>query len=1226
MKTEKSHGTALLLAMVAAMAGGEACAAYAEDVTSERYPDADVVILNEATKVAYNPDGSYDRTVESWVKVLTEKGRRDESEVSLNYSKRYGEAAILYVGAIDADGREREIDVSATMKDSTDNGSMSENIYDPLDRRIMCTVPGVKVGDTIHVKTMRRELKPRCEGKWSGLAVAEWRCPIVRSSFEVTAPAELPLMRVALRNPLGNMTTNVTRRADGSTVYLFAATNSPQAFAEPDMPPLYTQVQNVRVSTVKDWPEVSRWYWGLCEPHMAKTNAALSAKVEELGRDMRRIFTFVSQEIRYMGLTMEDTSPGYAPHDIDVTFAHRYGVCRDKAALLVAMLRMAGYDAFPVLIHVGAKLDPDVPQPFFNHAIVAVERTGKGKDLKAAGFEDERYILMDPTNENAKDLFPAYESDKSYIVCRPDGDVLRTSPVPTAEHNAVRVSTRATLSKDGSLFMESDIALDGINDTAYRAALVRKTPDERVKFFERAAKALSSGAELVRCTIEPGDLQDTDSPMRVHFAAKLPEAVLRGETRDELSVPFLTRALGMSNFLLAGSTSLERRRFPLALDATAGAVDDVEIDLGGAVGEPLELPSAEASAPGYSFVRRYSVTNGVLKAQRRLSVSRVEFPQSDYNALREAIKSVEAAGRRRPVFATDPLADADTRSLLLSSETDVFSDKSWTTTNTVVTEVLTYQGKKSSAELKLPYNPHVEALELVSAVVSNRDGTVRHVSDHEMNVMDCGWAAAAPRYPASKLLVVNLPSVEIGSVISYTIARTVTNAPAPFYATYTFDSHEPVARHVCRVNGWRREVVNPKRLPSEPGQPDAFFWRDQVIVSSNRFEAVDLKVGSLVSPLLPSPLDMRGARDWMAKYVRVAGPSLYELPLDMQLTDPETVLKERYATRLDYVRTLCALLRGAGCEADVVFAANDANDPPEVRERIMRLKPNLRAFSVPLCRVTVREGGFLWFGGETKTYFLGIENEYAPIGPTGYEGCDYFDPERNEFGVVTVPGSEFSDFDVRETEITIRENGAADITVESKAWGSGVGGFRRKWDEILPEERQRRYQTMLGGIAQAATATSELETDVKSYPAKMRFSCFVPDYAVVSGDAATLQIPSLLSTLPTFTGTDRRTPFAVGAAGREVQRYTILFPEGYTLAERLPEPFSFADPLDPKKVWLDCRVGASVKDGRLEVRIEREVHRRARSWYSPDFIELVRDRSRIAKSRASRTLVVRRAR
>ena len=73
-----------------------------------------------------------------------------------------------------------------------------------------------------------------------------------------------------------------------------------------------------------------------------------------------------------MGLTLEDVSPGYAPHDVHITFDNRYGVCRDKAALLVAMLRIAGFEAYPVLIHVGPKKDEDVPLPYFNHAIAAV--------------------------------------------------------------------------------------------------------------------------------------------------------------------------------------------------------------------------------------------------------------------------------------------------------------------------------------------------------------------------------------------------------------------------------------------------------------------------------------------------------------------------------------------------------------------------------------------------------------------------------------------------------------------------------------------------------------------------------------------------------------------------------------------------------------------------------------------------------------------------------------
>ena len=1219
----KKKANAVLLTALSALAALVLRAG--DSVTSERFPDADAVIVDEIERVRYNPDGTYESTAESWTKILTEKGRREESTLGVSYSRRYGEAKIAYVGVVGADGREREIDVSATTSESTDNGSMSANIYDPLDRKIVSTIPGLKIGDVLHVKVLRKTTKARCRDKWADMSVMEWTSPVIRSTYEVTAPAGRPLRRIAIRNPLGNIATNVTRLADGSTVHTFVATNSPQAFAEPDMPALYTQVQNVRVSTAGDWPEISRWYWDLCAPHLAKTNAAMAAKVEELARDMRRIFTFVSQEVRYMGLTMEDTSPGYAPHDVDITFDNRYGVCRDKAGLLVAMLRMAGHNAFPVLIHVGAKLDPEVPQPFFNHAIVAVEKEGNG----------ERYILMDPTNENAKDLFPAYESDKSYLVCRPDGDVLRTSPVPSPEHNRVSAESRGTLSKDGSVFFETDVRFGGINDTVYRAALVRKTPEDRVKFFERVAKNLAAGAELVRCEVLPKDMRDTDSPLSVKFAARLPESVLRGETLDEVNVPFATRVLGFANFLLEGNTSLDHRRFPLVVDSTASVDESLELDLGGAVGKASDLPSASVSSAGYEYARRFSASNGVLRARRSMSISRVEYDPKAYGDLREAIKSFEAAERRRPVFASDPLADADVRRVLSSSETDVFSDRAWTTTNSFVAEVLTYQGKKRLAELKVSFNPAVESVGLLDAVVSNANGTVRHVSDHEINVMDCGWAASAPRYPASKLLVVNLPSVEIGSTISYTLVRVVTNAPAPFYASYGFDSQEPLGRRVVRVNGWRREVANPRRVPKESGQPDSSLWRDVVIVSSNRFEKMDLDIGSLDPGAAlgdgfaggdgSSDETIVAIRNWMAKYVKIAGPGLWEVPMALQLTPPGVVLRERYATRLDYMRTMCALLRGAGLDADVVFASSDADEPDEIRRRIKYDKPNLRAFSAPLCRVTVRVGGFLGFGGSERKLFVGAENQYAPLGPSSYEGSDYFDPASGEFGVVAVPGREMETATRETSEYDVRADGSVDLTVTDLMEGPGVAKFRKTYSEILPEERSRRHQRILGDIAQAATATSELETDVESYPARRRFSCYIPDFATVQGDTLTIQVPPLASSLPSADGNARQTPIAVGDSSVEEETVKVRFPEGYRVVEHMPAEFSFCDPADPSKTWMTSSASSSVgEDGRLTVTIRREVLKRGASWYRPEFHELFKDWRRIATSRANRTITVRR--
>lgn len=1194
----------------------------ADDVTCTRFPDADAVLVDDVTRVAYNPDGTYVEENECWTKILTEKGRREESTVTLGYSKRYGTAAIDFVRIVGTNGVARTVDVAATTREATDNGSMSANIYDPLDRRIVCTVPGLAVGETLHVKTTRRAVKPRCAGQWSDLALFAWSNPILRSRVEIRAPKERPLKRKAIRLPLGNVTSSETPTEDGGMLHVFTATNSPQVFPEPDMPPLYTQVQHLRVSTAADWPEISRWYWNLCAPHLAKTNAAMVAKAKEL-RSLRAIFKFVSQEVRYMGLTMEDTSPGYAPHDVDVTFNNRYGVCRDKAGLLVAMLRLAGFKAFPVLINVGAKLDPDVPQPFFNHAIVAVEESLEGNPQTS---KPPRYILMDPTNENAKDLFPAYESDKSYLVCRPEGDVLRLSPTPDPAHNALTAETKGVLSRDGSLVLESDVRFGGMNDTVYRPALVRMTGDDRVKFFERAVRHLAPGAELIRCEIEPADMRDTETPIRVRLAARLPEMLLRGETCDRLDVPFVTKTLGFVNFLLSGNTSLERRTFPLVLDSTAALDEHVEIDLAGVVGAPQELPPSETIAGGYSYERAFAVSNGVLRARRKLAVAQVEFAPSEYGDLREAIKRVEATERRQPVFAVDSLADADIRHIDESTEVDVVSDRAWTVTNRVVQEVLTYKGKKGAAELTFAFNPSVETLDLVSATVSNRDGRVQSVTAREQNVMDCDWAASAPRYPTAKILVVNLPSVEIGSVISYTTVRAVTNAPAAYYGVFGFDSHEPLDRRFVRVNDWRREVRHPRRVPKEPGQPAASLWRDRVIVSSNRFAAVNLKIAPFRSPLLPADADLRAIRDWMARHVKIAGPDLYDVPLDLQLTDPATVLRERYATRLDYVRTLCALLQGAGYEADVVLAADDADEPASVRDRIRFGKPNVRAFAFALCRVRVRAGGFLGFGGETTTTFVGTENEYAPLGPSAFEGCDFFDPATGAFGVVTVSADDFRDRTGEAATYLVRENGAVDLTVVSSIWGSGVGVFRKRYAEILPEDRSRLHQSILGDVSQAASATSELVADVEGYPATLTFSCYIPDFATVDGDTMTLRLPALVSSIPAFTGRARRTPFAVDAADAAFEEVTVRFPEGYTHVEHLPEPFAFSASDDPSAPGLVCTVASAVVDGALEVRIRREVAPRAETWHRPDVIELINDRSRIAASRANRTLVVRRVR
>ena len=77
---------------------------------------------------------------------------------------------------------------------------------------------------------------------------------------------------------------------------------------------------------------------------MTKTVNELTAGAKTDMDKVKAIFYYVSKNIRYMGLTPEKDRPGFEPHDVKITFGKKYGVCRDKAALLVSHAQDGGLE------------------------------------------------------------------------------------------------------------------------------------------------------------------------------------------------------------------------------------------------------------------------------------------------------------------------------------------------------------------------------------------------------------------------------------------------------------------------------------------------------------------------------------------------------------------------------------------------------------------------------------------------------------------------------------------------------------------------------------------------------------------------------------------------------------------------------------------------------------------------------------------------------------------
>ena len=178
---------------------------------------------------------------------------------------------------------------------------------------------------------------------------------------------------------------------------------------------------------------------------------------------------------------------------------------------------------------------------------------------------------------------------------------------------------------------------------------------------------------------------------------------------------------------------------------------------------------------------------------------------------------------------------------------------------------------------------------------------------------------------------------------------------------------------------------------------------------------------------------------------------------------------------------------------------------------------------------------------------------------------------------------------------------------------------------MLPELRSRHFQQMLGKIAQSASATRELVTDTDGYPFALSFSAFIPDMAVVTGDAISFEVPQLAAHPFGITGATRELPIGIdGEESLEVTRYSIVFPKGYTEVESLPAPLEIRNPANPGELWVGTVVTSKVVDDVLSVDIVVSSNIRRETMLPAEYLAMLKEWNRLAGSKANSTIVVRR--
>ena len=180
----------------------------------------------------------------------------------------------------------------------------------------------------------------------------------------------------------------------------------PSSVTVPDgAPPRYSIARLLQFSGYGDWAAVSRTFnapfvragaLGANSPVKAEA-ARIAAEIADPARRAEAALRLVQDRIRYVYVGLNGGN--YQPASIDETWQRRFGDCKAKTVLLIALLQELGIAAEPVLVASkgGDGIDQHLPTPaVFDHVVVRAKIQDDAVWLDGTRLGDRTLANLEP--------------------------------------------------------------------------------------------------------------------------------------------------------------------------------------------------------------------------------------------------------------------------------------------------------------------------------------------------------------------------------------------------------------------------------------------------------------------------------------------------------------------------------------------------------------------------------------------------------------------------------------------------------------------------------------------------------------------------------------------------------------------------------------------------------------------------------------------------------------
>jgi len=303
--------------------------------------------------------------------VVNETGVETSSQVSIEFDPNY-QKLILHQLIIRRNGDTIDKLPNAESQLLRREKKMESQIYDGRYTSNLI-VDDVRIGDIIEYAYTIVGDNSIYNNIFSYWLSVSWSVPVKQQNFILHWPKNRALYQRSLKTPLKLKKVN---KAD-HIVYSLDQKSINKIRKNTQTPSWYLRYGMIQMTETRDWSNVVLWALPLFRAAYQKNQAILNIAKEiqeSHSTDEQYVIAalnYIQKEIRYLGIEMGVNS--HQPSPPEVTLTRRYGDCKDKSVVLIALLETLGFKAKPVLVntylkHTVINVHPTID--VFNHVIV----------------------------------------------------------------------------------------------------------------------------------------------------------------------------------------------------------------------------------------------------------------------------------------------------------------------------------------------------------------------------------------------------------------------------------------------------------------------------------------------------------------------------------------------------------------------------------------------------------------------------------------------------------------------------------------------------------------------------------------------------------------------------------------------------------------------------------------------------------------------------------------